>query len=192
MTGVQTCALPICGLNEEQFHKLTLNGVAKIDYYTALSDAAAKAMRKGCKSDSNDSFTELKKDVKEAICTEVKRCLRQWGSAGRAAEVLERCAPWLTVEHLIVHNIDSYSDQPLNEVISEGKNILNKIPGVRNVFTGKAVQEKSKYHYCWLVQFTHKAALDNLHEHQNFSEFLKNRLSPNVIDLINIDFRESN
>ncbi len=179
------------GLNEDQFHKLTLNGVAKIDYYTALSDAAAKAMRKGCKESSKGSFTDLKKDVKEAICTEVKRCLHQWGSAGRAAEVLERCDPWLTVEHLIVHNVNSYSIESIRQVMLEGKIILSKIPGVRSVFTGEAIQDKSKYNFCWLVQFTHQDALDNFHQHKNFGDFLKNKLNSNVSDLINLDFRES-
>jgi len=59
------------GLNEDQFHKLTLNGVAKIDYYTALSDIAATAMRKRSKDNPDGSFTDLKKDVKEAIGAEV-------------------------------------------------------------------------------------------------------------------------
>ncbi len=179
------------GLNEDQFHKLTLNGVAKIDYYTALSDTAAKAMRHGCKVNPKGSFTDLKKDVKEAICTEVQRCFRQWGSAGRAAEVLERCEPWLSVEHLIVHNIHSNSSEEISCVMDEGKQLLAKIPGVRNVFTGETIQEKSKYRFCWLVQFSHKAALDSFNEHNEFSDFLRKKFTPNVSDIINIDYRES-
>jgi len=107
------------GLNEDQFHKLTSNGVAKIDYYTALSDTAASAMRAGCKGDPKGNFTDLKKDVKEAVFVEVQRCLRQWGSAGRAAEVLEQCEPWLTVEHLITYNVNSKSINELNAVMRE-------------------------------------------------------------------------
>ena len=133
------------GLNEDQFHKLTSNGVAKIDYFTALSDIAAKAMRKRSKDNPNGSFTDLKKDVKETIGIEVQRCLRQWGSAGRAAEVLERCEPWLSVEHLIVHNVSTHSTRSLNSLMSEGKNILSQIPGVREVFTGEAMEEKNNH-----------------------------------------------
>jgi fructose-bisphosphate aldolase, class II len=179
------------GLNEDQFHKLTLNGVAKIDYYTALSDTAAKAMRSGCKGNPNGSFTDLKKDVKEAICTEVQRCLRQWGSAGRAAEVLEQCTPWLTAEHLIVHNVNADSTEVINRVMDEGKQLLSNIPGVRTVFTGEAIQEKSKYRFCWMVQFTHQDALDNFREHHAFRNFLKMNLTPNVTDFMNIDYKES-
>ena len=73
------------GLNDEQFRKLPTMGVVKINYYTALSDVAARAMRTECKNNSAGSFTDLKKGVKEAICAEVQRCLKPWGSAGRAA-----------------------------------------------------------------------------------------------------------
>ena len=179
------------GLNEDQFHKLTSNGVAKIDYFTALSDIAAKAMRKRSKDNPNGSFTDLKKDVKETIGIEVQRCLRQWGSAGRAAEVLERCEPWLSVEHLIVHNVSTHSTRSLNSLMSEGKNILSQIPGVREVFTGEAMEEKNKYQFCWSVRFTHKDALDSFREHQGFDSFLKKQFNPNVRDLISIDFQES-
>jgi len=179
------------GLNEDQFHKLTSNGVAKIDYYTALSDTAATAMRKGCKANPKGSFTDLKQDVKEAIFVEVQRCLRQWGSAGRAAEVLERCSPWLTVEHLIVHNANVNTVDQLAAVMDEGKNILLNIPGVRNVFTGEAMQEKSKYRFCWLVHFTHEAALQSFREHQGFSEFLRKQFSPLASDLLNVDYKQN-
>ena len=179
------------GLNEDQFHKLTSNGVAKIDYFTALSDVAAQAMRKGCKENPKGSFTDLKKDVKEAICTEVQRCLRQWGSAGRAAEVLERCTPWLSVEHLIVHNVNSNLTESFANVMLEGKNMLAKIPGVRDVFTGESMQGEGKYQFCWHVQFTHQTALNNFREHQNFGRFLKKKITPNVSDLIKVDFKET-
>lgn len=179
------------GLNEDQFHKLTLNGVAKIDYYTALSDIAAKAMRERSKNNPKGSFTDLKKDVKDAIKTEVQRCLRQWGSAGRAAEVLEQCEPWLSVEHLIIHNMNSLNTRSLNSIMSEGKKILSEIPGVREVFTGEAMQENSKYHFCWSVRFTHQAVLDSFREHQGFETFLKTQFNSNVSDLICIDYREN-
>ena len=177
------------GLNEDQFHKLTSNGVAKIDYFTALSDVAAKAMRKRSKESAKGSFTDLKKDVKEAIGEEVQRCLRQWGSAGRAAEVLERCELWLPVEHLIIHNVSAHSIESVDSLMAEGKRILSQIPGVREVFTGEAMKENSKYSFCWSVRFTHKVALENFREHEGFDAFLKNQLSANASDLICIDYQ---
>lgn len=178
------------GLNEDQFHKLTSNGVAKIDYYTALSDIAAKAMRKRSKDNPKGSFTDLKKDVKEAIGLEVQRCLRQWGSAGRAAEVLERCNPWLSVEHLIIHNVSAHHTLPIDSLMATGKQLLSQIPGVREVFIGVAMEENSKYRFCWSVRFTHKAALESFREHKDFDNFLKKQFKPNVSDLISIDYQE--
>ena len=192
----QTVNIPLVihggsGLNEDQFHKLTSNGVAKIDYYTALSDVAAKAMRKRSKENPKGSFTDLKKDVKEAIGEEVQRCLRQWGSAGRAAEVLEQCESWLSVEHLIVYNMSAQPTQSLGSLMSEGKRILSQIPGVREGFTGEAMKENSKYSFCWSVRFTHKAALDSFREQQSFDSFLKKQFNPNVSELIRIDYQET-
>jgi len=111
-------------------------------------------MRKRSKENPGGSFTDLKKDVKQAICKEVQCCLRQWGSAGRAAEVLERCQPWLSVEHLIVHNAEMHSSHSIQYLMSEGKQILCQIPGVREVFTGEVIKEKNKYQFCWSVRFT--------------------------------------
>lgn len=179
------------GLSEDQFHKLTSNGVAKIDYYTALSDIAAKAMRKRSKDNPDGSSTDLKKDVKEAVGLEVQRCLRLWGSAGRAAEVLERCNPWLSVEHLIVHNMNTHSTQSHNSLMLEGKRILSQIPGVREVFTGEATDNDSEYQFFWSVRFTHRAALESFREHQEFDSFIKNQFNPNVSDLMRIDYKEN-
>ncbi|MDX2506384.1 MAG: class II fructose-bisphosphate aldolase [Gammaproteobacteria bacterium] len=178
------------GLNEDQFHKLTSNGVAKIDYYTALSDTAAKSMRKRSKNNPDGSFTDLKKDVKQAIRLEVERCLREWGSAGRAAEVLEQCDPWLSVEHLIVHNMSTNPIQSHNQLILEGKRILSQIPGVREVFTGEAIKINSSYQIYWSIRLTHKAALNSFHKHPEFDSFIKKQFEPNIKDLICVDFQE--
>ena len=179
------------GLDEDQFQKLTSNGVAKIDYYTALSDVAANAMRKCCKDNPKGSFIDLKKGVKAAIGVEVKRCLRQWGSAGRAAEVLEQCEPWLTVEHHIIYNVDIDRNQSLDNLVSIGKKMLSQIPGVRDVFMGEAIKEKSKYRFCWSVRFAHQAALDNFREQREFKSFLNNQLAPGVSGIISIDYKEN-
>lgn len=192
----QTVNIPLVihggsGLNDDQFHKLTSNGVAKIDYYTALSDVAAKAMRKRSKENPKGSFADLKKDVKQAIGDEVQRCLHQWGSAGRAAEVLERCEPWLSVEHLIVFNRNEHSTQSVESLMSEGKRILSQIPGVREVFTGGAMKQNSKYNLCWSVRFTHKQALDSFRKNAAFDIFLKKSFNPNVSDLVRIDYQET-
>lgn len=178
------------GLNESQFHKLISNGVAKIDYFTALSDVAAKAMRKRSKENPDSSFSDLKKDVKESIGLEVERCLRLWGSAGRAAEVLERCELWRSIAHLIVHNASGQQTHSADYLLEEGKHILSQLPGVREVCVGEAMKENSMYRFCWLVRFTHIIALENFREHGAFEVFLTEQFNTNVSDLVSVDYQE--
>ncbi len=179
------------GLNEEQYRRLSTLGVAKINYFTGLSEVAAKTMRAQVKADREGSFIDLKKGVKEAICTEVKRCLRLWGSAGRAAEVLTQCEPWAPVEHLIIYNvIDRMSDEQAQSMIAKGRQILANIPGVREVFTGEAVKQNAKYRFCWLVRFAHKAVIDSYRDHPDHVRFADTLFRPYAGDRISIDYQD--
>ncbi len=76
------------GLSDEQFVQLIANGVSKINYYTALSDAAANQIRKNTDLNGNASYTSLVDSTREAIAKETERCIHLWGSAGRADELL--------------------------------------------------------------------------------------------------------
>ena len=192
----QTINIPLVihggtGLNGDQFRRLTSLGVAKINYFTGLSDIAAKTMRDRAKTERTGSFTDLKQGVKEAIGEEVERCMRQWGSAGRAAEVLTQCAPWASVEHMIIYNVERMSDEQAQAMMSEGRRVLSKIPGVREVFTGQAVQEGSKYKFCWLVRFTDKAVIESYRENPTHLAFADKLFRPYASDRISIDFQDS-
>lgn len=179
------------GLTEDQFRKLTSNGVAKINYYTALSDIAAKAMRKRTKENPNGSFTDLKKDVKDAIGSEVQRCLRQWGSAGRAAEVLAQCEPWVPVEHIIMHNVSRLNDEQANAMIAEGKQLLEAIPGIREVFTGRATKVDDKYRFSWIIRFAHQTVIDHYMDNTDYASFVNTRFQPYSSEYVSIDFRDN-
>ena len=95
------------------------------------------------------------------------------------------------MEHLIIHNVDSYNTESFSNIISEGKNILLNIPGVREVFTGEAMEENSKYRFCWSVYFTHKAALESFQSDQKFESFLKQRFKPAVSDSMSINYLQN-
>lgn len=179
------------GLNEEQYRRLSSLGVAKINYFTGLSEVAAKTMRAQVKAGREGSFIDLKQGVKEAICTEAKRCLRLWGSAGRAAEVLAHCEPWAPVEHLIIYNVvDHMSDEQVQAMMAKGRKILSNIPGVREVFTGEAVKQDAKYRFCWLVRFAHKAVIDSYREHPDHVRFADTLFRPYAGDRISIDYQD--
>jgi len=179
------------GLDEDQFRRLTSLGVAKINYFTGLSDVAAQTMREKAKADHEGSFTDLKQGVKEAIGKDVERCLWLWGSAGRAAEVLAQCEPWASVEHLIIYNVERMSDQQAHVMMAEGRRVLSRIPGVREVFTGEAVKADAKYRFCWLVRFTHRAVIDSYRDHPDHIAFADNLFRPFAGERISIDYQDN-
>lgn len=177
------------GLNEDQFRRLPSLGVAKINYFTGLSDVAAQTMRERIKIDKEGSFTDLKQGVKEAIGKDVERCLRQWGSAGRAAEVLAQCELWEPVEHMSIYNVERMSDEQAHAMMAKGRRILSKIPGVRDVFTGEALKQGAKYRFIWLVRFTHKAVIDSYREHPDHVAFVDNMFRTYGEDHMSIDYQ---
>jgi fructose-bisphosphate aldolase, class II len=135
------------GLSDDQFRHLIANGVAKINYYTALADAAGAAIRENVGENPNGGYTRLVQGVRNAVAEEVERCIRLWGSAGRADEVLAECAPWLPVEHLIVYNMAGLDAAGAQAMMAEGRRALGVIPGVRQVATGEAVTAGADYRY---------------------------------------------
>ncbi len=177
------------GLSDDQFRRLIANGVTKINYYTALSDIAAKQIRKNARANVSSSYTALLKDINHAVAAEVERCMRLWGSAGRAAEVLERCEPWEPVEHMIIYNVEGIDDIDVEKMMAEGRRVLATIPGVLDVFTGEAVQNDASYRYSWLVRFCHAAVIDSYREHPAHIAFADNLFRPVAGKRISIDFQ---
>ncbi len=147
------------GLNEDQFHKLTSNGVAKINYYTALSDVAADAMRKSTKANPKGSFIDLKRDVKRAVQAEVERCLKLWGSAGRAAEILEQCASWNPVDEQLLFNVIGSDATEVEQMCKAGARRLSEMAGVRHCTISVQEQNGNGYPFCCQIRFVSPEAL---------------------------------
>jgi len=190
----ETLGLPLVihggsGLSDNQFRRLITNGIAKINYYTALADAAGDSIRANARADRAGSYTCLMKGVQDAVSTEVENRMRLWGSAGRAAEVLSRCRPWLPVEHLIIYNVENADETRIEMMMAEGRQVLGAIPGVREVVTGKAVRENEKYRYTWLVRFCHPAVIESYRTHPNHIAFADRVFRPLAGERISIDFR---
>ena len=156
------------GLNEEQYRRLTALGVAKIDYFTALSDLAAEAMRARLKGDRSGGFVGLKRDVKDAIRAEAERCLRLWGTAGRAAEVLARCRPMRAVERLFIADFPEMDAVELELKAARASARMAAIPGVREVFLGEAEEAERGRRLCWRMRFAHPVAAGAFLEHPDF------------------------
>lgn len=173
----QTVSLPLeihggSGLNEAQYRKLAALGVAKINYYTALADIAADVMRKQSKENPQGTFTDLKKGVKDAIGNEVQRCVRLWGSAGRAAEVLAQCAPWEPVDHVMM--LHRKSDPGQSHRMLEGyKNALLTIPGVRTVSAGQALDKDDRFQLLLQIRLAHPDCLRQLEANSDYQELCR-------------------
>ncbi|PLY14653.1 MAG: fructose-bisphosphate aldolase [Sedimenticola sp.] len=175
------------GLSDDQFRQLIDRGVAKINYYTALADAAGDCIRSNiqCKG----GYTALLKGASEAIGKEVERCIRLWGSAGRAREVLESSKPWLPVEHLIIYNVKGIDPQGIEAMMVEGTRVLAAIPGVREVMTGSAIREDAVYRYTWLVRFCDQAVINSYRDHPQHVEFADKFFRPVAGERITIDYQ---
>ena len=176
------------GLSDEQYRKLIMHGVAKINYYTALAEAVAGRLRANARADNRCDCTGLVKGVRDAIREEIERCMRLWGSAGRAAEVLVQCQEWRPVEHVIIYNVEHAADGQVEAMMARGREVLSAIPGVRRVVTGWAVADKPRYRYCWLIQFAHRAVIDSYREHPQHKQFADNLFRPLAADRVSIDF----
>ncbi|MDP1525089.1 MAG: class II fructose-bisphosphate aldolase [Rhodocyclaceae bacterium] len=89
------------GLSDEQFQALAARGVAKINYYTALSDLATAAATSAMES-IQAGYTAGMDAVRLALANEVSRTCKVFGAAGRAEAVLASCHPWLGVQNLLL------------------------------------------------------------------------------------------
>jgi fructose/tagatose bisphosphate aldolase len=80
------------GLSDEQFQALVASGVAKINYYTVLSDLAAAAASNAL-ADVDSGYVAAIDAVRAAVADEVARTCAVFGAAGRADELLAVCRP---------------------------------------------------------------------------------------------------
>lgn len=192
----ETLRLPLVihggtGLSDAQYRQLIENGVTKINYYTALADAAGMSIRARAARDARAGYTGLLKDVRAAIRAEVGRVIGLWGSAGRAAEALAVCRPWEPVEHVIIYNVKGITDAEVGKMMARGREVLSKIPGVRRVFTGQALRRDDRYQYCWLVRFANPSVVASYRDHPDHVAFANTQFRPVAADRISIDFESA-
>ena len=173
------------GLGETQIQRLVASGASKINFFTAIDEAAGSAISSG-----KGRYTERVRSVMDAISDEAENYIRLCSAAGRAAEVLAQCRPSEPVEHLIIYNLSEGAEDRADELMRVGRDVLGRIPGVRRVFTGRAMREQDRYQLCWLVHFATPAVIDSYREHPDHVAFADNHFRPHAGDRISIDYRE--
>ena len=95
------------GLSETQFRRLIDNGVAKINYYTALADAAGKQIQANAQTAERPGYTGMLRGTAQAVQQQAEHCIDTWGSNGEAKALLSVCRPWQPVEHVITYNTNN-------------------------------------------------------------------------------------
>jgi fructose-bisphosphate aldolase class II len=176
------------GLSEDQFRNLIANGVTKINYYTALADAAGLRITGNIEAAGNGSYTTLQRGVPDAVQQEAARCIDIWGSSGRAEALLACCRPWRPVEHVILYNTEGLDKAGVEDMMSEGRRVLGNIPGVQRIFTGHAVQDGAAYQHCWVVQFAARPVIESYRGHPEHKRYADERFRPYAGDRVSIDF----
>jgi len=156
------------GLNDSQYGRLIANGVAKIDFYAALAEAAFEQVRSSTKGGAGGRYATAMRAVREAVENETEHFMRVCGAAGRAAEVLEQCRHWTPVEHIVTQNVQGMTDRDVEALMEEGRRVLSTIPGVLGVCAASVVRDDEIYRCSWMVRFCHSAAVDSYREHPDY------------------------
>lgn len=169
------------GLADDQFRKLITLGVAKINYYTALSELSRDGIRAAAKSGAR-GWTALLADVRAAVSAEVERHMRVCGgcrSRRRGADL----GPRVNVEHVVVYNAPGLDGERLRAVMAEGQCQLSAIPGVREVQVGSVADKSARYHHCWLIRFASAAVIDSYNQqHPAHVAFADRLFRPAAVD----------
>lgn len=172
------------GLGDDQFRALVSRGVAKINYYTALANAAARAAREAL--DAGRNWTAAGDAARAAIAEEVVRTSAVFGAAGRAAEVLAACRPWRNVEHVILFNWSSGAHETAFE--SEGRAILSRVPGVREAVVGTSIHDDARYRRAWLIRLVSVAAESAYMQDAAHLDYANRIFRPHAADRIKGDY----
>lgn len=176
------------GLSDEDFRSLVANGVAKINYYTGLADAAAAAIHAELANNAGSGYTTLSHRVKGAVQAEAERVIRLFGGCGQAAEVIRQAEVRQPVEHVILFS-STASQEDTQTMMATGQAVLGAIPGVLVVATGTAVTADARYPYCWLIRFASEAVIKAYDRHPDHLWFADNLFRPLAADRLKIDYK---
>jgi fructose-bisphosphate aldolase class II len=176
-------------LTDDQVRRLVTLGVAKINYYTALSDVALDCYNGAKTKTSLSDYTDLSRRIEKSIARHAEHFLRRGGAAGRAAEVLAQCAAWSPIEHEILLAGGAADAESRAAQFNELREQLQQWPGVREVLIGRACTENSQYRYSLRVRFCSAKALL---EFQNQAEALNKRLRKLGGDRVCLEFETCN
>ncbi len=177
------------GLSDDQFRRLIANGIAKVNHFTAITDHAAAQLRSNAR-DKDDGYLKLFSGVREGVEQDADRLMRVWGSAGRAAEVLEQCRPWQGGEYLLMFNLAGADAEEEAMIMRRGSHLLSQIPGVREVVVGEAYKDSALPRYCWQLRLTSVEVSEVIKQHPEFLNFTRRYLRDEATQMSSASYRQ--
>lgn len=177
------------GLTDDQFRRLIANGIAKVNYFTAITDHAAEQLRSNAR-DKDYGYLKLFNGVREGVEEEAARLMRIWGSAGRAAEVMEQCGSWQGVDYVMKFNLPGVDAEEEAMISRRGRKILTQIPGVRDVVVGETVNDGESPRFCWQLRLASADVVDTLKQHKEYQSFTRRYLRDEATDMSSTSYRE--
>lgn len=179
------------GLSDDQYRKLIASGIAKINYYTGLSDVASRRIRENVTADRKGDQSVLLSGVRDAVREETERCLKLWGCGGRAAEVLAQCCHWQEVEHIVLYKTSAaLSESEAAAIFREAHKLAETIPGVLSIHNSQSLEVDGKFRFCLRVRLASKTALALFRKHPAHVRFSNKNLLPIVVDQATLDAEE--
>ena len=94
------------------------------------------------------------------------------------------------IQHMVIFDLRHAKGSELAEkFLGDGKQILSKIPGVRNFQVFNQVSLKNDYNYGFSMVFDNKFSYDSYNNHANHLSFVENRWKKEVSRFLEIDFK---
>ncbi len=177
------------GLSDDQFRRLIAGGIAKVNYFTAITDQAAEQLRSNSRN-NNDGYLKLFHGVRGKVEQEAGRLMRVWGSAGRAAEVLEQCRPWQGVDYVIKFNLPESEPEDEAMLARRAHRLLSPLPGVRELVIGEQLGDGGTPQHCWQLRLASAEALESVTRHEDFTRFCRRYLRDVAAEMTTVSYRQ--
>lgn len=133
------------------------------------------------------SWKAFEEGVCEAVAARMQEPFTRLGASGKSRAALAGCRRWRPVEHLIIYNTTT-DDNASAELATEGRRVLGQIPGVRAIWSGRALTPDAGYQWCWLIRFAHPAVIASYRDHPDHVAYADHHFRPVAGDRISIDY----
>ncbi|MBI2371867.1 MAG: Dabb family protein [Deltaproteobacteria bacterium] len=93
------------------------------------------------------------------------------------------------IKHVVAFNLrPEMTEAGARELYGRAKEMLARVPGVRNFSVGPAINEGSPYRYGLVMEFDSPAALKAYLDHPQHVKFVEEQFRPAVAERLILDF----